>query len=254
MKTDCRSTDSDSGPTLFPRRQFLVLGSAAVAAVAASSLSADLVHGALVLEDKAPRFSLGYAAATVDDFNKPSFAARLTSAAKLRSGDPSLADGVRLKVHGLVRPEAQRNTDVSMGLDAMYRVSGPIPEVPYMAWSYAQKRQHTTSSAPKDFVVPMSARHPLSLGVSTSAVRTAIDNAGLRGTVTLSLGDARRANKLRAGLYFIAICPAGSDAPDWASIRAVAPENGSAPLLKRATLTGDAPVPFDYVVVAAGRV
>ncbi len=253
MKNDLSSAQSDPGAVLLPRRQFLVLGSAAVAAAAASSLSADIVRGALVPEQKTPRISVGYAGATIGEFDAPSFAPRLTAATKLRSGDPALADGVRLKVHGLVRPQAAQGANISMALDAMYRVSGHADEVPFMAWSYARRGQHITSSAAGEFVVPVSTRQPLSLGISTSAPAPVMDDATLRATVNLSLGESRLANKLRAGLYFVAICPAGSEAPHWASIHAVAPEHGTVPVLKQRTLLGLEPVPFDYIVVAAGR-
>jgi len=253
MKNDVSSPHPTPGVMLLPRRQFLVLGSAAVAAAAASSLSADIVRGALATEQKAPRISVGYSGATIDEFNVPSFASRLTAAAKLRSGDAALAGAVRLKVHGLVRPEAQKSANVSMALDAMYRVSGHNDDVPFMAWSHARRGQHITSSAANEFVVPVNAKQPLSLGISTSAPTPVLDEAMLRATVNLSLGEKRLANKLRSGLYFVAICPAGSEAPHWASIHAVAPENGTVPVLKQATLAGLQPVPFDYIIMAAGR-
>lgn len=253
MKNDLNSAQSDPGVLLLPRRQFLVLGSAAVAAAAASSLSADIVRGALVTEPKTSRISVGYVGASIGEFNDPSFAPSLTAAAKLRSGDPALAGGVRLKVHGLVRPEAKKSANVSMALDAMYRVSGHADEVPFMAWSYARRGQQVTSSAAGEFVVPVSAKQPLSLGISTSAPTPVMDDATLRATASLSIGEKRLANKLRAGLYFVAISPAGTEAPHWASIHAVAPEHGTVPVLKQRTLTGLQPVPFDYIIVAAGR-
>jgi hypothetical protein len=253
MKNELSSPQTSGDSTLLPRRQFLVLGSVAVAAAATSTLSADLVRGSSAGEHQSPRISLGYVPATVEDFASPSFAARLAPATKLRSGDSSLTGGVRLKVHGLVRPEAQRDTDVSVGIDAMYRVPGHMEDVPFMAWSYARTRQHTSSSAQNGFVVPVSATEPLSLAISTSAVKTAVGNAALRAKVTLALGEGRRTNKLRTGLYFVAICPAGMEAPHWASIHATAPADGTAPRLVQTSLTGYEPVPFDYVVVAAQR-
>jgi hypothetical protein len=121
-----------------------------------------------------------------------------------------------------------------------------------MAWSHARLAHHTTTSSTKPFVVPVSAKHPLSLAVSTSA-RGAVADAKLRGTVSLGLGSGRRENKLRSGLYFIALCPAGTSAPDWASVHAVASENGQLPALKQATLLGFEPVSFDYIIVSTDR-
>ena len=244
---------NDLSPTLLPRRQFLVLGSAAVAVAAATSLSSDIVRSVLVTEDTAPRLSVGFSDVTLEDFAKPSFAARLTSAAKLRSGDPSLDDGVRLKVHGLVRPEGAKANPVSMGMDVMYRVAGHKEDIPFMAWSHARLPHHTTASSAGAFVVPVSANQPLSLAVSSSATGTAIGGATLRGTVSLALGSGRRENKLRTGFYFVALCPAGTKTPDWASVHAVASENGKLPVLHHSTLLGSEPVSFDYIVVATSR-
>jgi hypothetical protein len=254
MKEEIDLIDSAAGPALLPRRQFLVLGTTAVAVAAATSVSAEIVRGALVTEDQTPRLSVGFADATVADFTtRPSFAPRLTAASRLRSGDSSLRGGVRVKVHGVVRPEASRNENVSMGLDALYRPAGRSEEVSFLAWSHARMGLRTATSSSTDFVVPVDHSQPLSLVVSTSAVKTTVDTARLRAAVNLSLGGGWRANKLRQGLYFVAICPAGSGTPDWSSIRAVAPESGNVPVLKQATLTGLVPVPFDYLVVGTAR-
>jgi hypothetical protein len=253
MKKDLCSSPSETSATLLPRREFLVLGSAAVAAAAATSLSADLVRSALVIEDTAPRLSVGFADAKLDDFAKPSFARRLSAASKLRSGDSSLDNGVRVNIHGLVRPEAASDREVKMAIDVMYRVAGHDQDVPFMAWSHARMQRHTAVSSFNPFVVPVGAKHPLSLAVSSSAVTAATANATLRGTVNLGLGNGRRENKLRAGLYFIVLSPAGTRPPDWDSIHAVAPEDGTLPILKVATLTGLQPVSFDYIVMATDR-
>ena len=253
MKKHSNPMPLETGPTLFPRRQFLVLGSAAVAAAAATSLSADIVRSVLVTEDTAPRLTVGFTDAKFDDFAKPSFAQRLAPASALRSGDASLESGVRLKIHGLVRPEAARDRQASMAMDAMYRVAGQEQAVPFMAWSYSRTKTRATGSSSKPFVVPVGAKQPLSLMVSTSDVKAATGDATLRGTVSLALGNGRRENKLRAGLYFVALCPAGTKAPDWASIHAVSSEGEALPQLKVATLTGMQPVPFDYIIVATDR-
>jgi hypothetical protein len=252
MKNDLSSTPSETGATLLARRQFLVLGSAAMAAAAATSLSADIVRSALVIEDTAPRLSVGFTDATLTQFAEPSFAPRLTDASKLRSGDASLATGVRLKIHGLGRPQGSAGEHGTMAMDAMYRVAGHQEEIPYMAWSHSRTQHFVSSTSARDFVVPVSEGQPLSLAVSTSAT-AATKNATRRGTVTLSLGNGRRTNKLRTGLYFVAVCPAGTKAPDWASVHAVPAATGTLPVLKQFTLTGYEPVPFDYIVVAADR-
>ncbi|HYI11942.1 MAG TPA: hypothetical protein VEK57_23000 [Thermoanaerobaculia bacterium] len=253
MKKHLSPTLSESGAALLARRQFLVLGSAAVAAAAATSLSADIVRSALVIEDAAPRLSVGFTDATLADFASTEFSPWLTAAAKLRSGDSSLRNGVLLKIHGLVRPESASGQQAKLAVDAMYRVAGHEQDVPFMAWSYTHRQRNTTASSSKPFVVPVGAKQPLSLAVSSSGVNAATGDAMLRGTVSLALGNGRRENKLRTGLYFVAVCPAGTKTPDWASIQAVASEDGKLPRLKVATLMGLQLVPFDYIVVSTDR-
>jgi hypothetical protein len=245
-------TLDETGPTLLPRRQFLVLGSAAVGAAAVTSLSSDIVRSVLAIDDPAPRLSVGFAEVKFEDFAQPSFVQRMASASAPRSGDASLENGVRLKIHGLVRPEAAKGQQASMALDAMYRVAGQGEAVPFMAWSYSSNPSLIPNRASNSFVMPVSAKQPLSLAFSTSATNAIDSKAKLNGTIDLTLGNGRRQNKLRTGVYFVAVCPAGTKAPDWNAIHAVASE-GALPQLKVATLIGTEPVPFDYIVMTMDR-
>lgn len=239
-----------AGSAMIPRRQFLVLGSAAVVGAAATSLSANMVRGVPASEGTA-RVSAGFAPAAFADVQSPEFAPRaLTAASHLRSGEAALAAGVRVKVHGMVRTDASAVQPVSMALDVMYRVPGQTEAVPFMAWSHAQLAGRKADSAVSSSVVPVGSRMPLSLMVTTGTV--AGQNAKLQAKVDLALGSGRLANKLRSGLYFLALCPAGTAAPDWSSIRVVRSEN-ALPLLRQATLFGLEPVSFDYIIVSADR-
>ncbi len=256
MKND---QSAGSSPLLIPRRQFLVLGSAAVVGAAASSLSADIVRSALVTENTTPRLSVGFVKAALADFNATDAAPRtLTPASRLRSGSADLAEGVRVKVHGIVRSASAGPQPVSMGLDAMYRVRGHSEEFPFMAWSYSPMTDRSTgSNAAAPFVVPVGVKNPLSLRLFTSAVSTSPGIAEnqtpkLQATIDLSPGSERGSHKLRSGLYFLAMTPAGAKAPDWASMQVV-PSAGSLPLLKQATLLGYESVPFDYIVISTDR-
>jgi hypothetical protein len=252
MTNDLSTSPPEAGETLLPRRQFLVLGSAAVATVAATSISADIVRSALVIEDTAPRLSIGFADASLEQFAQPSFAQPLIAATKLRSGDPALGDGVRIKVHGVVRQTPVPGERFSMALDAMYRVSGRAEAVPFLAWSYAPYTPAARSS--NSFVVPVSAKQPHTLALSTSAVAAKTQNAKMQGVVNLSVGSRRGDNKLRRGIYFLAICPEGGKTPNWSSVYAVRSEDSWLPLLRQATVIGSEPVRFDYLVVTTDRV
>lgn len=247
MKNQLSNTPSTDDVTLLPRRQFLVLGSAAVAAAAATSLSADIVRTTLVIEDTAPRLSVGFTDATPGDPGMPAFAPRLTGAASLRSGDHSLQSGVRVRIHGVVRAAGRADQPVKLALDALYRVPGHDEAFPYLAWSYARLQGRTADSSSKSFVIPVVGKQPVTLALSSSS-EDAKDGATLQALLQFTPGTGRRENKLRRGRYFVALCPRGMKAPDWRSVHAFQPENGSLPVLKTFSLTGFEPVPFDYIV------
>jgi hypothetical protein len=234
---------NDQSPTLMPRRRFLIVGSAAVATAAATSLSAtEMLRSALVFEEISPQLSAGFIDAKLEDFSRSLFAPRLAAASKLRSGDAALANGVRLTVHGLVRPDAATGKSLVAGLDAMYRVAGRSEAVPFLAWSRASLGQNETRPA-SPFVVPVSAKHPLSLTVLTSA------SAKQPEQLRFAIDAHRGANKLRTGLYFVAVVPAGMKAPEWSSVRAVRTDQSDLPVLQQVTVLGYERVAFEYLVI-----
>lgn len=236
---------TDSTPTLLPRREFLVLGSAAVAAVAATSLTADIVRDVLTVEDRSPRLAVGFAGAIDPGVPVPS-AQRVTSAVHLRSGDAALEGGVLLSILGLVSPRGSQQRNVAV--DTMYRVPGVKEPVPFMAWSQAWFGGRPTQTHSKPVIVPVGDGAPLSLGISTSA-----EGQSLRAMVRLGIGRGRFEHKLRPGYYFIALTPNGAATPDWSSIRAVASDSSRHPVLEQVSIAGAQPVPFEYLVLRTAR-
>lgn len=243
------------------RRRFLMLGSTAIMATAASSLSAGILSATSdVVESTLPLLSIGYLAASGDDLAASS--RHLVPATSLRSGDASLAStGVRLKVRQFSFDARRRTEPRTVGLNVLYRVDEGV--TPFAAWTHVAGRIEHRASTPR-FVVPVSAASPLELTVFSRAPRTTPDRAvdfardeEFRTTdgdgcsvAALSVDSNRGTNKLRRGVYVLAIRTSGSQrAPHWPSTRFIARE-GEPPVLAQASLAGYEPVPFDYIALS----
>src|SRR6184192_3377659 len=94
-------------PTAMARRDFLVLGSAAVAGVAASSLSAGTIRG-IANPEAGPILSVGFTDAVEREGKKHKVvrSSALHAAHRLRFADAGFRNGAaRLTVHGLWEPQ-----------------------------------------------------------------------------------------------------------------------------------------------------
>jgi hypothetical protein len=229
------ATSSDSA-TLLPRRQFIVLGSAAVAGLATANISAG-IRRAAGLRPELPRLSVGFIDATTEALADPAFSTRVIDASQLQTSLGAFRSGVQLKVLGGVPAGNGERQAMTMGLDAMYRVEGREEKTPFMAWTHASA---SGASASAPFLVPMDDRQPLSLMISSGGA----GRAPLREIVNLDPRGGRNDYKLRRGVYFVAVHPAGGSAPDWSSIQASGAEVGQVPVLRS---RGLATVTFDYV-------
>ena len=246
---------------LLQRREFLALGSIAVAGVAASGLSGQVLRVALAPARVVPLLSVGYFAGSFSDLAAGG-AGRVLSAESLSAGDGSLAEsGIRLRIHGLSRAAGRQPEAGTIGLNTLYRVGNT--RVPHLSWScstYAAGEQQKRSAS---FIVPVDAGSPLELAVSSRALLPAtaasfaaadvarqdlgIVEANGRSIAALSLGAARGAMKLRRGTYLLALRNSEKQRqPDWLSVRFAAPSEGAAPVL----LQGGAPVSFDYLTLS----
>lgn len=228
---------------LVPRRDFLILGSAAaVGAVATTGLAKPAQAPAT------SALSLGFVEGTLDEIRGDAAPRALTSASRLGSAN-HLGASARLRVHGIVRAEGARAEAID--LDVLY----PLPEqvVPVHAWS-GRDAKIGNSSATK-CLVPVSSSAPLTVALDakiTPAWTAAVAHRFFGAKAPVTAVKATAALR-RNGLYFIAVPAAGQAEPNWESVRVVAPADGTLPKLEQATLLGSKPVSFDYIVVAAER-
>ena len=246
---------------LLQRREFLALGSVAMAGVAASSLSGQVLRVALAPARVVPLLSVGYFAGTLPELAVGG-AGRVIAAESLSAGDGSLAEsGIRLRVHGLSRAAGRQPEAGTIGLNTLYRVGDT--RVSQLSWSCSTSARGVQQASLASFVVPVDAGTPLELAVSSRALLPAgasslagtevarqdlgIVEANGRSIAALSLGSARGAMKLRRGTYLVALRSSEQQRqPDWLSIRFAAPSEGAAPRLLQAR----APVSFDYLTLS----
>lgn len=232
---------------LVPRRDFLILGSAAAVGAVASSAAGDWAQP-MPAGDILP-LSLGFVSGTFDALRLETQPRALADAGHLSSGH-RLGAAARVRVHGIVRADGARGKSL-VALDALYRVPALAQqEVAVLAWSDHDSARRGGSSA-AGFVVPVSSSAPLTVAVTAHTPSTWRAALARRLFGTPAPAQDRRATAMlhHRGVYFIAVPAAGQPAPDWASIRAVAPTTGKLPLLMRSSLFGTSPVSFDYIVV-----
>jgi hypothetical protein len=227
-----------------PRRDFLIVGSAAaVGAFAGSALAApaDGTAGDSSL-------SFAFAEASLDEILTAKTPHSLTSANRL--GDSNrLGTTARVKVHGIVRAENSRRGNVE--LDAVYRLGVDQP-VHFHAWS-DRDAVRIGNAAGSPFLVGVSSA-PLTLALIARAVpswRTSMANRFF-GT-PLPETTRAKATLVRDGVYFLAVPADGQPEPNWSSIRVVASADAKLPQLEQSTLFGSRPVSFDYIVVGTER-
>ena len=247
-----------------PRRKFLMLTSAAIATAVATDLPAQIVRTAFGFDEELyPLLSVGHSTGSLPELQ--SATAGLVGADALRAGDRSLIrSGVRIEVQSFQRAASRAEVPISIGLNALYRVSGhaETARVPFLAWSWASSMSNPSSRPARPFVVPVDSEFPLELIVTTRAPhagRSALRHderlmteSKERSIISLSVGAGRRSMKLRRGIYFLALRSSESERrPNWRSIRV---ENvGGQVVLTQPTLAGYEPVSFDYVMLSVDK-
>ena len=238
------------GVLLIPRREFLILGSAAAVGVAvAGNAGAQWTQKAI---DSADPLSIGFAEGSFAEIRAAEGPRALANAT--RHGNTNhLGDVARVKVHGIVSAEAAPAA-AAIALDAIYRVPGVAEAVPFHAWS-SRVPPRVGSSSANQFLMGVSPASPLTLALTTQQATTWRTSLARRffGTPASPAVSRAVATLRRNGVYFIAVPAAGQSEPNWASIRVVAPANGNLPQLEQSSLLGSKPVSFDYIVVAAER-
>lgn len=249
-------------PLVMPRRQFLLLGSAAVLGVAATGYPSELMRTA-----GEPRelslLSVAHTDLLLAKDRQAIAGARLTRAASALDAR-FVRDGARVTVHGFWRSASRAAEPLSVGITALF----PLGEekTPFHAWAMSASGETVHGSNPVTFLVPVAARQPLEIRVDSRApLRTAqasrrltdllrLTTAGEPKVVTCSFG-AHGAAPLRRGTYFVALGEKGQKAPRWSSIRGAdsLSLSGAGPLVQ-ATVAGNQRVDFDYMVISIDHV
>lgn len=232
---------------VLPRRDFLVLGSAAAIGAAASTAGAATLR-AVVTPASGSVLSVGFA--------EPVAAAAMPATA-LRIADGTFREsGARLLVHGFGSPRADAGVSVRLSTFAP-TAEGPVP---FLAWSHNGSRSGASRRAPflaaldEDGTLPLAIERtetpsrwsrllalPQAGPASTFPDLTALEQSG--SVCRLSSGD-RGDVRLRAGTYFIALRRSSGDRqPNWRTIEVETTPNGMA--LHR----NGVPVDFEYVAV-----
>ncbi|HEV7768225.1 MAG TPA: hypothetical protein VGQ76_24700 [Thermoanaerobaculia bacterium] len=249
-----------------PRRDFLVLGSAAVVCAATSSVASATVR-AIASPVGGAVLSVGYAEPTegTDSGNS----SRLIAAQSLRLADRGFdRNGARVTVHGLWRPEARETAPASI------RFSTFAPNAaPFLAWSYSLDAKGRSIVSPRasftaalhadgtlPFAVERNVLHAapsrrlgglLSFARSSAASNALPELAKLeqqKDTVCRLSSGERGDARLRPGMYFIALRESSSQPqPDWSSVLVDRSANDlSAGVLSR----HGRPVAFEYIALS----
>jgi hypothetical protein len=257
-----RSTQSDTEPEKWAlaRRDFLVLGSAAVVSAAASSLTANTIR-VVASPATGSVLSVGYVEPAVATENA-AVDSRVTGARSLRLMDDGFRHGsARVRIHGFSRP-AGSDSPLSVRVSTFAPVaSSPLP---FLAWTHSEDgRGRTQKSRSSSFVAALDAEGTLPIAIervepvsrhlsrflpavpSTAALPelAALEQGG--SVCRLSNGNGGHA-RLRPGTYFIALrCSSYDRQPDWSSIAADRTPAAMTDVLRR----GGRPVDFEYVAL-----
>jgi hypothetical protein len=236
-----------------PRRDFLVLGSAAVLGAAASSVTASTLVS-VAAPEAGSVLSIGYAPVAAED-------AAVLHADTLRFSDNTFRDsGVRVTVHGFSAPE--KDSLVSVHLSTFVRAGESA--VPFLAWSHSARAAGPHAVSPRaSFLASLDENGTLPFAIERSersrrwsrlftpiapAADTLPELAKLEatGNVCRLSSGARASAPLRAGTYFIALRRTASERqPDWSSITVDATAADASNALRR----NGRPVDFEYVAI-----
>jgi len=228
---------------LLPRRDFLRLGSVAVAGLAASGVFSPALFAA---NEPAivPLLSVGYA--PIAPANNGTV--RLDYASSLIAGDPAfLSKMAKVTIEGYARGRKYQGNLSGTALDAIYPVHGYTPDKypHFWAFFYAGQNGEERASGPLRFTLPVTSNNGAQFLVRR--LKSGADSGNGQGAtperslLSFSLGVESGSLKLQRGVYVIAFRESGSDdAPNWAGYT-----------LRRTNGMLTVPnAPFSYVIVS----
>jgi hypothetical protein len=283
------SKETDRAPSLplqnrlpLERRQFLLIGSAALVGFAARDLKADVLRPAA--DAALPQtLSVAYVGGYIGDgltVGSVKGSAPVEVAGRMTVGDPSfLGKSARVTVLGLWRAEARRNEPLSVTVKAYYPTSlSAGGDAPMFAWNQTHRGLRDSVRRSSSVTVPID-QAGLRLEVESNLPQSGLSNVGYAvrrrvslpaqiadsapraqaaireqaNVASLSLGIESGMAKLKQGTYVLALVPNGAKAPDWQAVRYTPSETGTAGGPVTVTgIFGDGPVNFDYIVVTVG--
>jgi hypothetical protein len=242
------------------RRDFLIMGSVAVAGAAASSVTASPLTS-IMSPVAGSVLSVGFAEQAGAD-------ASLVGADQFRAADRLfLRTGARVTVHGVSQPAATRNEPVSIRLSTFFPHLTEEGRLPFLAFtSSLDAKGHRNAGGRVSFVAPLDENGTLPVAIErhevssvamrrlsrmlsfartspTSAQPTPLTTLEQQGNVCrLSSGDTGNV-RLRPGTYFIALRQSQRDrAPNWSALTI---QDGVLDLRKAGR-----PVDFEYVALS----
>jgi hypothetical protein len=249
-----------------PRRDFLLMGSAAVVGLAATGLPAQVIRG-VVGGNGLPILSIGYWPGELrpkTTEGEPAVPARrIIPASSLRHADPRfITAGASMRVEGFWRAAHHAARPLSLGLTVRYPGQGAEAQ-PVTAWAYSATKSCVLANSATAFRLPVDSGDAIELaferrravrGGEKSRRDLADDLLASNETATdaASLAMSPAADKsfhLRPGTYFFAVRETSADlAPAWSniSVDASAPSSG---MLYLDVLGERRPVPFGYVAI-----
>jgi hypothetical protein len=258
------SRQESGGRFFIHRRDFIFMSSVAAVGVATTGFASIDFNG------EPRRFSLGYTEAVLTPSSTGSHS--FVDAQQLRAGESGFSsDMARLTVHGFWSADTNVKP-VSVGVAAY--VQHGSDELPFLAWGHAQ-RSSIRAAAPRstfrlpvrkdgNLVLGFESRRPLPLPHSglmarfggsqpTDTLHAAAGNETAPGRCILTAGHSPDA-KLRRGTYVVAFRDRASDPlPSWRSLHLAL---GDAPLsarvapLQQASMLGNSPASFDYLLLS----
>jgi hypothetical protein len=265
-RKNVRSLEGVGSRLEMPRRDFLLMGSAAVVGLAATGLPAQVIRG-VVGGNGMPILSIGYwPGALRPKSDAPAVPARrILPVGSLRHADPRfLGAGARMRIEGFWRAAHHAVRPLSLGLTVRYPGQGPEAQ-PVMAWSYAATGSCVLANGSSAFSLPVDSGDAIELaferrrsvrGGDTEKSRrslaadlfTSDESATDAASIGMSPGSGSSFH-LRPGTYFFAVRETSADlAPAWSNI-SVDPDVPSSGMLYLDVLGERRPVPFGYLAI-----
>lgn len=250
--------DSGRGAALtLQRREFLVLGSAAMVGLAATDLHSDVLTS--IAATPMPLLSVGFWNGNIDELRheseRPSYRA-VVAADRLVAADSSLVrEGARVTVLGFWRGEANRQP-LSLALNAPYPLGNSGEKTDYFPWTWSPNARVSNTAR---FDIPVGDRLDLVIERREKAPAGSLrQRLGLASgpmirteSAAMSPVTGSRGLKLRRGVYFFAIRENDSERlPSWGSMRVATGAGALEPNGTGVLRSSGRRAPFSYLVVS----